>query len=689
MGWLSSVGIMQEISENILKRYHVDPDSQLLRTRPVPHWMVNILDESRKTSRVWWRIYLDNFAAGQVFKYIGEARVGAELHALAELAWKQAGVLSSDKKRRALETQVEELGAFVDGQSGYLGGSPERFMKLIQATLWVLSQPLLSKKFVQVVAGRWIHVMQLRRATMPLLDKTWAFASHRRLGQGIQTQVRRELFSCLCSIPLIPLMRTDIKAKVNDVITASDASSTGIGGAFRVYDILGLRPMGLIHYDTHKPANRVVSRRWPQAEMYTDVRSLQSEDVKNWLSRYPNIQEVHVWAGFPCIDLSSPNAMGQGLAGPASGLFFEVLRIKKLLRRLLGRHILVKEVTENVASMKAEEQRTIDDFLELKPYHLDPAGAVPMHRLRLCWCSERLEDSFPDLEFQEEDRWIRVKAVAPYPPLQAWVEPSFRWYGGEEGWLLPTAMKAIPRARPPVRPAGIERCSKEALDRYQVDSFRYPPYQYQNQFIFYSESGTWRTVGTEEKELLMGYGWKHTCLCMNAGDINKSLQRYDDERHCLLGDSFSIYSFIIPAMALCKRYLPLVTYHHIALRMGMAPGFRTPIRLTCMLQRRLVYGDLPGESKADPMLLNKILLARTNHTGSDVRIASGEILNPKAHPRQSVEAAWWNWSLIFNVRWKSREHINLLELRSIFLTVQHLISHHHNFNLRIFHLTDS
>lgn len=45
----------------------------------------------------------------------------------------------------------------------------------------------------------------------------------------------------------------------------------GIGGAFRTYDILGVRPMGLVHYDTHEPANRITSRRWPHAEIFLDV----------------------------------------------------------------------------------------------------------------------------------------------------------------------------------------------------------------------------------------------------------------------------------------------------------------------------------------------------------------------------------------------------------------------------------
>lgn len=101
-----------------------------------------------------------------------------------------------------------------------------------------------------------------------------------------------------------------------------------------------------------------------------------------------------------------------------------------------------------------------------------------------------------------------------------------------------------------------------------------------------------------------------------------------------------------------------------------------------------MLGTLP-ETTVEVEQLNRLLLSRTNRTGSDIRIASGEVLNPKAHPRQPVEAAWWNWEHVFNVRWKSREHINLLELRSIFLSVQYYVSHKHAVNLRIFHVTDS
>lgn len=255
--------------------------------------------------------------------------------------------------------------------------------------------------------------------------------------------------------------------------------------------------------------------------------------------------------------------------------------------------------------------------------------------------------------------------------------------------FLPTAMKCIVRNRPPLKPAGIQKCSEEALQRYRADQFRYPPYQYQDQYIFYTSSGTWRTVGAEEKELLMGFGWKHTHLCMNASEIKSSYQQYDDLRHSLLGDSFNIFSFVIPCAALCKDFLPALTYRHITLRMGLAPGYRNSVRLACPLARKLQYGYQDKTTDVVMEDLNKHLLARTNHTGSDVRITTGEVLNPKAYPRQGVQADWWNWKAAFKLRWKTKEHINLLELRSIVLAIQYQISHKQALSLRVFHITDS
>ena len=121
--------------------------------------------------------------------------------------------------------------------------------------------------------------------------------------------------------------------------------------------------------------------------------------------------------------------------------------------------------------------------------------------------------------------------------------------------------------------------------------------------------------------------------------------------------------------------------------MGLAPGMCTPLFLAAPLARRLVYSDTP--KKASPEELHRALLRRVNHTGSDVRVCSGFITNPKAFPRQSAAADWGLWRKGFSYRWKSKEHINALELRSLIHSMEYRVHHFREVGCRVFHLTDS
>ena len=65
MGWHNSVGIMQEISENLLKRTSISPFNQVVRGKSLPCWFSDILTHSSEEDKFWWHIYLDNFCAGE------------------------------------------------------------------------------------------------------------------------------------------------------------------------------------------------------------------------------------------------------------------------------------------------------------------------------------------------------------------------------------------------------------------------------------------------------------------------------------------------------------------------------------------------------------------------------------------------------------------------------------------------
>ena len=194
-------------------------------------------------------------------------------------------------------------------------------------------------------------------------------------------------------------------------------------------------------------------------------------------------------------------------------------------------------------------------------------------------------------------------------------------------------------------------------------------------------------MSASERELLHGMGFEHTALCLNANDIKRSATYFEDLRKSLVGDSFNCLSFAYFAALACYKYVPTISFDMIWDRAGMAPGFVSPLFCSAPMERRLVYGgnrDIQLVSS-----LHRALLRRVNHTGSDVRVSTGAVTNPRAFPRQSAPAAWWEWEKVFAYTWQSNDHINSLELRSLVHSVEWRASHLHEFSFRIFHLTDS
>ena len=248
--------------------------------------------------------------------------------------------------------------------------SLERWLGILHVTLVLLSKRFISRKELQVVLGRWTFMMQFRRPAMAVFDEVWGMASGTMKKRGATvTGAWRELFRSLC---LSPLYFTGLGAGIAPCITASDASGTGgawamateltpegenfveavhlleeegecapilvislfngIGGAFRSYDVAGIPVARRIAFDISKEANRVTSKAWPSALIYTDVKGITPKLVEEWSLRFTTISEVHIWARFPFVDLSSVRAGRLNLEGPQSKLFYEIPRVVQLCK---------------------------------------------------------------------------------------------------------------------------------------------------------------------------------------------------------------------------------------------------------------------------------------------------------------------------------------------------------------------
>lgn len=188
----------------------------------------------------------------------------------------------------------------------------------------------------------------------------------------------------------------------------------GIGGAFRCYDIIGVEPGVLVSCEIEAAAVRVVSRRWPQAIQVGDIRDINESMVRGWLFQFPGLLAIHLWAGFPCVDLSSVKFGRKNLRGTESSLFFEIIRVLRLIRSIFGTTFEIVFFVENVASMDLSAVEEISQHLGCKPFRVQCSQAVPISRPRLCWSNVRRRN-LPGIKMIERDYYTEIVAEAEYP----------------------------------------------------------------------------------------------------------------------------------------------------------------------------------------------------------------------------------------------------------------------------------
>lgn len=721
MGWSSSVGIMQAISREILISRGLPPSLEIRKGAPLPPWFAQVTSQCDET-RSWWQVYLDNFMAADVSSE-QLADHSRSLQEMAMRAWTDAGVLTAHDKQVVSQREITELGVRIDGERALLGGSPARLLKTIFVTIHHIMNKTWSRKECQIVLGRWIFLLQFRRAAMSILSRAWDATSVRWPTLKQLDVLHSELMALIF---LGPLLQTDLSAGFDPAVTCSDASEAGgacavssglswsgksfvgakndtrlraiacpilivsifngIGGAFRLYDILGIEPQGRISVEIDRHCNRVTRTAWPDVIELHDVQEITKEEVARWASLFPHIRELHLFAGFPCVHLSSVRAFRENLSGEGSRLFWKLLEVISWVQEVFGTYATVKFCIENVASMDESARLEISGELGISPIKLDPSDMMPYSRPRLAWCSEPLYE-MEGVQLWKEREYTRAYLSGGTLVNAQWIRPGWTW-DPPLGTCFPTFMKNIKRQVPPPQPAGLARTSYECQERWRKDQYRYPPYQYKDQFLLHQSGSAPRLLDASEREILLGFGPGHTSACMSASEAKKNYQHYEDQRCSQCGDSFSILSFAVMASAMAASMIPRMTPEQILLRLGLAPGFSAHPDCRVPMSRWLAYGGNPDLSYSDGELVRHLALT-VNHTGADVRISSGCIMGKKSTSHGSARAWWWQWKHLFKTKWLFKSHINYLEMKMILMAILWKCRSPSAVNKRWLHLEDS
>jgi len=99
------------------------------------------------------------------------------------------------------------------------------------------------------------------------------------------------------------------------------------------------------------------------------------------------------------------------------------------------------------------------------------------------------------------------------------------------------------------------------------------------------------------------------------------------------------------------------------------------------------YGYGPSPSQAFQEALG-VLVRSAKHSGSDIRAADGILLSPRSWPRRGLNSENYSWKIVLAVPF-ARQHINLLELNAILLSIKWLLRRVDTIGARTVHASDS
>ena len=194
---------------------------------------------------------------------------------------------------------------------------------------------------------------------------------------------------------------------------------------------------------------------------------------------------------------------------------------------------------------------------------------------------------------------------------EAWINAG--WTQCDPLTPFSTFMKAIPRSHPPPQPAGLSRCSAEALERWESGDFKFPPYQYKRGNLVVDAELNLRYLDSSERELLLGFGRDHTLFAWPANQIKEDPGSYENKRLSMCGDSFSMLSFGWLISQLCHPWEKPRSPQQIINRFGLASGASACADLAVPLLEALNEVNLTVPERNSGQLVGQIFAARQPH----------------------------------------------------------------------------
>ena len=226
MGYLNSAGIAQHIHRAVI-----------LKALGSMRGLGKTVQEIRR-DKVFtnfsnlFRVYLDNFDQLQKLDKATAYLVSGSCSELVEQIrefYAQRQLPRHPKKSVEQALGAEVQGAWVDGEAGTISAKPSKVAKYIRLALEIIGRGKASQRELQVVGGGFVYIAMFRRPLLSSLNQIWrTIVEEGEHSPHAKVPLRREvLIELVRFIGLCPLSFINLRGQHDEMVTASDASTTG------------------------------------------------------------------------------------------------------------------------------------------------------------------------------------------------------------------------------------------------------------------------------------------------------------------------------------------------------------------------------------------------------------------------------------------------------------------------------
>ena len=671
-----------------------------------------------------WSIYIDNLDLWELVdrpSAVSLLGTEAEVLTVADRAYAVWHSPESPEDRVDRALVMRTLGVVNDGDAGRRDVPPECFEKLMSLVLFLLGSNRVTKRDMQIVAGRSLRYVMRNRSCAVNMDHIWRAIAHWTSPKPIPPEVVTELLGVLC---LAPLGYTDLRLKVAKYPSCSDASYSGgaccvatqltakgkrraqgvrtpcelwsatelalvslfdgVGGARRSWELLNLPVSVFIAVEQCPQRRRVCRNAWPHVVEYTQVEDITPQLVRTWANKYSRVRHVVAGGGFPCSDMSRlRGASRQGIQGKNSKLVHHLPRIWSLIRQHWPAARLWR-FAENVSSSRIKDIIGVNALFNLLPNMIESGEFTWVRRGRYYWTDWKLDEAqctavcaksyCRDLHFH-----------LPRGPCEEWLDAGSFWPGALVQRPMPTFVRHVPRRRPPSDPRDLDRCSDAAKRRWAAAHWPEVCAHFEVHNMIVGADGAVRLPSIAERERLHFLREGHTLGALRSSEAKSNPKLDFAVRASMLGDGYQhlAVAWIMGNLACQLGYLSQVPTIG-AIRAKHVYPLHVSRQAQC-------WGGVPLRWEASlPERLSRWLLSRVDARGSDIRLCTGELLKPHRVSRQACNPHLWRWRAQMSWTWRRADaHINELEAIAVLVQLKARARSIGGFNTVFLHLVDS